>query len=139
MEEVAKFYRQNMARQLGQDISSINREFGGAGRYTSGQRLDQIDRARENANLGYGNFLSQTALQRYLQEQALQAQADIAMAQLESGQGAGRTQMVASGVGALASIFAQNPKALEWLWGQTTWGNTGTNPAPRLTESQMFY
>ena len=118
MAATAKFYQQQLARQLGTEIGNINVQYGGAGRYTSGQRLGAISEAQRGARAGYGNFLSQTALQRYLAEQSLQAQADIAQMQMEGQAGAGRTQMFGQGMFSLANIFAQNPQYLEWLWNQ---------------------
>lgn len=139
MNQVADYYRRQMARQYALESSDINRQFAGAGRYTSGQRLQQLDLARERAALGMGNFLSQTALQRYMQERNLQTQADIAQAQIEAQQGTGRTALVGQAAGNIASILAQNPQYLSWLWGQTTFANQGGIPEPRLTEGQLFY
>lgn len=132
MQATARFYQQQLARQLGTEIGNINVQFGGAGRYTSGQRGRYISEAQERASAGFGDFLSRTALQRYLTEQQLQTQADIAQAQIEAQSGAGRTQLLGQGAFSLANIFAQNPQYLEWLWnkgGNLFGGNQPLGPA----------
>lgn len=110
LDQTARFFQQQMARQLGTEIGNINTTFGNIGRFTSGQRGAQVERAQERAGRGFGDFLSRTALERFLQEQRLQTQSDIAMAQIEAQRGGGRTQLFGNILQSGANIFAQNPQ-----------------------------
>ncbi len=127
MNATAKYFQQQMSRQLGTEVAMINREFGQAGRFVSGQRGRFIGEAQERAGRGFSDFLSRTALERYLQEQRLTTQADIAQAQIEAQRGTGRTQLLGSGLQSLATIFAQNP---EWLTSLFTKSGPGKLPGP---------
>lgn len=131
--DTAGVFRQQLAAQLGIETAGINRAFGGAGRFTSGQRLGAIERAQGRASGAFGQFLRGTALERFLQQQRLQTQSDIAMAQIEAQRGGGRTQLVGQGVGALAQIFASNPEFFINLFkGDGGVGTTGGSSANTL-------
>jgi len=106
--DTANAFRSQIARQLGVEVAGINRAFGGAGRFTSGQRLGAIERAQTRAGGAFNQFLSSTALERFLQQQRLQVQADIARMQIEAGQGSGRTQLFGEGVRGVSQIVASN-------------------------------
>lgn len=88
-QQAANFYAKNLARMQQQNIGVINREFGSAGRYASGARLGAITRSQEAAAGQFGDFLSRTALQRYLAERGFDEQAAIVQAQLDAGDTSG--------------------------------------------------
>lgn len=108
----ARAFREQLARQTAGEISDINRQFAGAGRFTSGQRLSTIQEAQIGAREEFGRFLGGTALERFLQQQRLRSAENIAQAQIEAQSGQGRTQLFGAGIGALGNIFAQNPQFL---------------------------
>ena len=113
--DTARAFREQLSRQTAGEISNINREFSTAGRFASGQRLSTIERAQEGARQEFGRFLGSTSLERFLQQQRLQTQADIAQAQIESQRGSGRLGAVTNIAGSAANIFAQSPEARQWL------------------------
>ena len=116
MAQTANFFQSQLARQLGAETAMINREFGSAGRFTSGQRTGAIKEAGARAGRGFSDYLSSTALERFLQEQRLQAQMEIAQAQLQGQAGQGRTQLFGDILQSGATIFGQNPEWIKSLW-----------------------
>lgn len=108
--DTARAFREQLARQTAGEISDINRQFAGAGRFTSGQRLSTIQEAQTGAREEFGRFLGGTALERFLQKQRLSSAERIAQAQIEAQTGGGRLGAVTSIFGSLANIFAQNPQ-----------------------------
>lgn len=108
--DTARAFREQLAKQTAGQISDINRQFAGAGRFTSGQRLESISRIQEGGRQEFGRFLGSTALERFLQQQRLSSAEGIAQAQIEAQSGGGRLGAVTSIFGSLANIFAQNPQ-----------------------------
>lgn len=106
----ANVFRQQLSRMLGTEIAGINREFGGAGRFTSGQRLGAIQEAQAGTREEFGKFFASTALERYLQGERLSSAERIAQANIDAQKGTGRAQLLGAGIGSVANIFAQNPQ-----------------------------
>ncbi len=105
----ANVFRQQLARQTGMDITALNREFSGAGRFNSGQRFAAIERAQERAGGAFERFLGGTALERFLQQQRNETQLEIARIGAEAGRPS-RAGQVGGIFRDLASIFSQNPE-----------------------------
>lgn len=107
--QTANVFRQQLARQLGQQTTDLNREFNTAGRFDSGQRLEAIGRAQENAQNQFGQFLSTTALERFLQNQRNLTQLEVARigADAQQPSRAGQVGGILSNIG---QIFATNPE-----------------------------
>ena len=82
----AQAYREAMLLGQQQQIGQIGRQWATAGRYTSGQRNEAMVQAGERLAAQYGDFLRQTALQRYLAERGFDIEAARIQAQLEAGQ-----------------------------------------------------
>lgn len=105
----ASIFRQQLAKQLAGQITNLNREFSTAGRFNSGQRLEAISRSQEQARGAFGQFLSQTALERFLAEQRNQTQLEAA--RIGAGAGTpGRAEQVGGILGNIGQIFATNPE-----------------------------
>lgn len=110
MQLSARAYQDMLRRQMGMEVSNINREFGAAGRFTSGQRLSAIQEAQQGGRQAFSDAFARMALQRYLGEQDIGSRERIAQAQLEAAGGQGRTQLTGSILQSLALIFASNPE-----------------------------
>lgn len=108
----SRAYQDMLRRQIGMETSGINVAFGGAGRFTSGQRGAAIQEAQQGGRQAFSDAFARMALQRYLGEQDIGSRERIAQMQLEAQSGMGRTQLVGSGLQALATLFAANPS---WL------------------------
>lgn len=112
MQLSARAYQDMLRRQMGMEISNINREFGAAGRFTSGQRLSAIQEAQQGGRQAFSDAFAKMALQKYLSGEDIASRERIAAAQLEAAGGQGRTQLTGDIMQSLALIFASNP---EWL------------------------
>lgn len=108
----SRAYQDMLRRQVGMEVSGINREFGAAGRFTSGQRGAAIQEAQQGGRQAFSDAFAKMALQKYLSEQDIGSRERIAQAQLEAAGGQGRTQLTGDILQSLALIFASNP---DWL------------------------
>ena len=105
--DTATAFRQQLASQLGAQTASINREFGNVSRYSSGQRMGAIERAQADSRGAFGRFLSETALQKYLEEQRNATQLEAARIGAEAGK-PGRAGIIGNIAGSAASIYGSN-------------------------------
>ena len=105
--QTANIFRQQLAKQLGQQTTNINREFSSSGRFDSGQRMEAIGRAQEDSRGAFGQFLSQTALQRYMEDQRNKTQLEAARIGAEAGQPS-RADRFGGMLGSAASIYGSN-------------------------------
>lgn len=112
MQLSARAYQDMLRRQIGMEVSGINVAFGGAGRFTSGQRGAAIQEAQQGGRQAFSDAFARMALQRYLGEQDIGSRERITQAQLEAAGGQGRTQLTGDILQSLAIIFSANP---DWL------------------------
>lgn len=108
---------QNLASST---IPMINRQWGGAGRYASGQRLGAIERAAGQSQGILGQQIGANALQVYLAQFGAQEERDWRQAQLDL---AGTQQPSAwQGMGKLAPLFLEYFLKSRQGGGQSTTG-----------------
>ena len=101
----AKFLRGQLQNVLTDQTALINREYGTAGRYFSGQRGGAIQNRASDLSGLYGNMLSKDSLQLYLAERGFAEDRDWRQAQLESGGDDAQSQQMAQMAQILAQIY----------------------------------
>jgi len=102
--------REIMNQQLQQNISTINQDWGMAGRYASGARIKAIGQAQNQNAFNLANVVNSMALQESQFTRNLEEEHAYRQAALEAGQPS-RAGQVGDIAATLASLYMQNP---EW-------------------------
>ena len=123
LKKAANATQQIMNQQLAQNISTINQDWGMAGRYSSGARIKAIEQAQNQNAFNLTNVVNSMALQESQFQRNLGEEHEWRQASLDAGQPS-RAGQIGDIAATLASLYMQNPEEAKRIIG---WGKEGVS------------